>query len=296
MTRRSTEVPFRLLLSFAHPDDESFGMGAAIAKYAREGVQIALICSTNGDVGSVAPEFLDRYGSVAAVRLAALRCAAEPLGISEVVTYGYRDSGMMGTPDNQHPDCLWQADESVVVGRLVSDIRRLRPHVVVTVAEFGGYGHPEHIFMHRATVKAFHLAGDPGAYPEQIAAGLAPWQPDKLYYNGFPKTVLRIRLWLARLRGEDPRHMGKNRDLDLQEALDRAPRDDVRVNVGAYQDALEAAAACHASQLNPRKTNPVMDMLQRVLVRHQSFARAYPEHNGSRRLERDLFEGITPRP
>lgn len=294
-THHST-IPFRLLLSFAHPDDESFGMGATIAKYAREGVYIALVCSTNGDVGSVDPEFLDGYESVAARRLAELQCAAQTLGISEVVTYGYRDSGMMGSPDNQHPNCLWQADEAVVVERLVSDIRRIRPHVVVTFDEFGGYGHPDHIFMHRATVKAFHRAGDPNAYPDQIAAGLAPWQPDKLYYNSFPKTMLRVRLWLARLRGEDPRHMGKNGDLDLQEALDRAPDGDARISVGAYQYAWDAAAACHASQLNPRRTNSLLDRLQRVMVRHQYFMRAYPAHNGKRRMEYDLFEGIVPRP
>ncbi len=295
MTSNPTPTPFRLLLSFAHPDDESFGMGATIAKYAHQGVQIALICSTNGDVGSVDPEFLNGYTSVAERRLDELRCAARTLGISEVITYGYRDSGMMGTPDNQHPDCLWQADEDVVTKRIVGDIRRLRPHVVVTFDEFGGYGHPDHIYMHRATTRAFHLAGDPSAYPDQIAAGLAPWQPDKLYYNTFPKTPLRIRLWLARLRGEDPRHMGKNRDLDLQEALDRAPHSDARISVAAHHRAWDEAAACHASQLNPRHTNTLMDYLQRVFIRHQDFTRAYPPRNGER-LERDLFEGINPRP
>ena len=153
-----------MLLAFAHPDDESFGMGGTIAYYAQRGVTISLICSTNGDVGSVDDEHLSGHDSVAALRLAELECAAGALGIQEVITFGYRDSGMMGTPDNEHPECLWQADEAVVAGRIVREIRRLRPQVVVTFDPTGVRA-PDHIFMHRATTRAFHQAGDPAAYP-----------------------------------------------------------------------------------------------------------------------------------
>lgn len=286
---------FRLLLSLAHPDDESFGMGGAIAYYAQRGVAISLICATNGDVGSVDPEWLERYDTIAELRLAELRCAAEALGIQNVATYGYRDSGMMGTPDNDHPDCLWQADEDVVTGRIVRDIRAFRPHVVVTFDPFGGYGHPDHIYMHRATTRAFHAAGDPAQFPEHAAEGLAPYQPAKLYYTIFPRLPLRFMLWAARLRGEDPRRMGRNHDLDMQAALENQLPTTTRLKVGGdHQTRWDAAAGCHASQQNPRQGSSLVNWLSRVIFNRQDFTRVYPPLNGREPLESDLFAGVSP--
>lgn len=283
---------YRMLLSFAHPDDEAFGMGGAIAHYAERGVAITLICSTNGDVGSVDPEWLERYDTIAELRLAELRCAAEELGIRDVITYGFRDSGMMGTPDNDHPDCLWQADEDMVTGRIVRDIRTVRPHVVVTFDPYGGYGHPDHIYMHRATTRAFHAAGDPAQFPEHADEGLRPYQPAKLYYTTFPRLPLRLMLWAARLRGEDPRRMGRNHDLDMQAALDNQLPTTTRLNVGGYQTQWDAAAACHASQQNPRQVQSLVTRLSRFIFNRQDFTRVYPPMNGRGQLERDLFAGI----
>lgn len=282
----------RLLISFAHPDDEAFGMGGAIAYYAERGVEIALICSTNGDVGVVPPEFMAGYDSIADLRQDELRCAAETLGINEVITFGYRDSGMMGTPDNEHPDCLWQADEDVVAGRIVREIRRLKPHVVVTFDPYGGYGHPDHIYMHRATTRAFHEAGDPEQYPEQIAEGLEPYQPAKLYYTAFPRFPLQVRIWIMRLKGEDPRRLGRNKDIDLQAALDNMLPTTTQINVARYQEVWDAAANCHASQQNPRDTDSIADRLRRFIFRHQDFTRVVPAPNGSDVKEHDLFAGI----
>jgi len=282
----------RLLLSFAHPDDESFGMGGAIAYYAQRGVTISLICSTNGDVGSVDDEHLSGYDSVAALRLAELECAAGTLGIREVITFGYRDSGMMCTPVNAHPDCLWQADDAAVVGRIVREIRRLRPQVIVTFDPFGGYGHPDPIFMHRATTRAFHQAGDPTAYPEHGAENLAPYRPAKLYYTAFPRMPLRLMIWQMRLRGQDPRHMGKNGDLDLQAALDSQLPTHARIPVGRYQTAWDTAAGCHASQQNLRQSRSLTEKISRLFFRHQAFTRAWPEPVPGERREHDLFAGV----
>lgn len=290
---RSNGSHQRMLISFAHPDDEAFGMGGAIAYYAQRGVDIALICSTNGDVGTVDAEFLEGYDTIADLRLHELHCAAETLGISEVITFGYRDSGMMGTPDNNHPDCLWQADDDVVTGKIVREIRRLRPQVVVTFDPFGGYGHPDHITMHRTTTRAFHEAGNADNYPEQIAEGLEPFQPAKLYYTAFPRLPLQLRVWMVRLRGQDPRKLGRNQDLDLQAALDNTLPTHARLNVADYQDVWDAAADCHASQANPRDTQSVLDKMRRIIYRHQDFTRIYPAPNGQKSLERDLFAGIS---
>ncbi len=281
-----------MLLAFAHPDDESFGMGGTIAYYARRGVAISLICSTNGDVGSVDDEHMSGYDSVAALRLAELECAAGALGIQEVIPFGYRDSGMMGSPDNEHPDCLWQADEEVVVGRIVREIRRLRPQVVVTFDPYGGYGHPDHICMHRATTRAFHLAGDAGAYPEHVAEGLEPYSPARLYYTSFPRMPLRLLIWQMRLRGQDPHRVGKNGDLDLQAALDNQLPTHARIAVGRYQAAWDTAAGCHASQQNLRQSRSPAEIISRLLFRHQDFTRAWPEPVRGERRERDLFAGI----
>src|SRR5512143_3683720 len=103
MERRKRMVK-RLLISFAHPDDESFGLGPLLARCAAEGVETTLICATNGDAGSVEPEHLNGYHSIASLRLAELECASAVLGFKEVVTFGYRDSGMMGSADNQHAE------------------------------------------------------------------------------------------------------------------------------------------------------------------------------------------------
>jgi LmbE family N-acetylglucosaminyl deacetylase len=286
---RSTDKQ-RLLISFAHPDDESFGMGGTIAYYVQRGVEVSLICATNGDVGTVDPQYMKGYDTISQLRLDELHCAAETLGIKEVVTYDYRDSGMMGTPDNDNPDCLWQADEDVVTERIVHDIRRIRPQVVVTFDPWGGYGHPDHIFMHRATTRAFHAASDPAQFP---ADGLEPYRPLKLYYNTFPRAILRSRVWMARLHGEDPRRMGRNHDIDMVEILSRQLPAHARINVGAYQHAWDDASGCHASQMNPRQsTSGLLDRLIRLFYHDQYFTRAYPEPNGSAPQETDLFQGI----
>lgn len=287
-----THTQHRMLMAFAHPDDESFGMGGAIAYYARQGVQIALICSTNGDVGTVDPERLEGYRSIGELRLDELRCAAETLGITEVITFGYRDSGMMGTPENNHPDCLWQADQNVVVGRIVREIRRFRPQVVVTFDPYGGYGHPDHMYMNRATTRAFHAAGDPAQYPEQLAEGLQPYQPAKLYYTTIPRRWLQLTIWLTRLQGQDPRRLGKNKDLDMVAALEHHLPAHTRIRVGEYQTAWDAAAGCHASQQNPRQRFSFLGSLRRAISRDQEFTRAWPEMNGREPIERDLFAGI----
>lgn len=281
----------RMLISFAHPDDESFGMGGAIAMYAQRGVEVTLICSTNGDVGSVDPEFMQGFDTVGELRLHELRCAAETLGIKEVVTFGYRDSGMMGSPDNAHPNALWQADEDVVTEKIVRVIRRVQPHVVVTFDAYGGYGHPDHIYMHRATTRAFHAAGDPAQFPAQLAEGLQPYRPGKLYYNVFPLWALRLRLVTLRLQGEDPRRLGKNKDLDFIAVLEHRQPTHARIKVSSqYRNAGDTAAGCHASQLNPRLNNTWFDRLSRVIFRHQDFSRAWPEANSHTPREHDLFE------
>src|SRR5579864_518742 len=250
----------RLLICYAHPDDESFGLGSVIGKYVAEGVEVTLICATDGDVGTVAPEKMAGYASVADLRQAELECAAQVLGLKEVVKFHYRDSGMMGSADNADPRSLWQAPLDQVAGRIVDVIRRIRPQVVVTFDPFGGYGHPDHIKCNRATLAAF----------EQLKAD--PDCPAKLYYHSFPRFWIQMGVTMMRLSGRDPRRAGANHDLDFQAVLDETQPVHTRLYVGNYYAIGQRAAECHASQMGPgpRQTTEPTARSPKWLSRWQS--------------------------
>ena len=127
----------------AHPDDETFGMGGTLALYAQKGVSVHLICATRGEVGDVEPHFMEGYESIGELREHELRCAAEILGLSGVHFLDYRDSGMPGSPDNEHPQALAAAPLDEVAAKVTGYIRELQPQVVLTFDPIGGYRHPD---------------------------------------------------------------------------------------------------------------------------------------------------------
>ncbi|NWF68355.1 MAG: PIG-L family deacetylase [Chloroflexi bacterium] len=276
----------RMLIAFAHPDDESFGMGGAIARYVAEGVDVYYLCATNGDVGTVAPELLNGYDSVAALRLAELDKASQILGFKEVILLGYKDSGMMHSEFNNDPACLWQAPLEEVTRRLVEVIRRIKPQVVVTFNKYGGYGHPDHIKIQQATVQAFHKAGDASYHTD----GLAPYAPQKLYYTTIPTFFIRAALGLMRLRRQDPRKAGRNQDIDIQAILDNVEPTHALVDIRPYFDKQDAASAAHLSQGGGR-IFPLQRVL-RLFLRGQSFTRVHPHPPHDRVDETDLFAGV----
>lgn len=280
----------RMLVAFAHPDDESFGSGAMLSKYVAEGVDVYYICATKGDRGTIAAEFLDQYGSVEATRAAELACAAAVIGLKEIYQLGYGDSGMMGSPDNDDPACLWQADEDDVTERIVAIMRAIKPQVVFTFDPFGAYGHPDHIFMHRATTRAFHAAADAAQFPD---AG-PPYQPQKLYYTNISRSFIRIGIVTAWLSLKNPRKLGVNKDLDLVQILDKVPPAHVRINIGGYQAKGDAAARCHASQGGGLR-GFLPPWLRRRLFKYQTLTRAEPKPPHDKIIEHDLFEGVALR-
>jgi N-acetyl-1-D-myo-inositol-2-amino-2-deoxy-alpha-D-glucopyranoside deacetylase len=184
-----TSSELSLLAVQPHPDDESIGMGGTLARYSAEGIRTTLVTATRGEVGEILDKELDpkeaapRLGTI---RETELRNAMNILGVKEIVFLGYEDSGMAGLPRNREPQTFWQADEEEAIGRLIQVIRRVRPQVVVTQNEFGGYAHPDHIKTHRVAIGAFFYAGDTKRFP-----GGEAFRPSKLYYNAFPKSVLR---------------------------------------------------------------------------------------------------------
>ncbi len=282
----------RMLIALAHPDDESFGMAGTIVRYGREGAAVHLICATNGDVGTADEEYLEGHETVASLRLAELRCAAQILGLAGLYELGYRDSGMQGSPDNEHPDSLVAAPLEQVVGRVTALIREVRPQVVVTFDPFGGYGHPDHIRMHEATVAAFAAASDPARFPDQIAGGLEPYHPQKLYYLTFDRRWLRLMLQLLPLFGRDPRRFGRNGDIDLVEIADHTYPIHARIDTRAYTELARQASECHASQMGGFGQPGLMQRIRELLeTKDDTYMRAIPPADGRLR-ERDLFAGV----
>lgn len=177
---------YRALLVHAHPDDETINNGATMAMYAALGAEVTLITCTRGEEGEVlVPELAhlaaqesDQLGPHREIELAD---AMKALGITDHRFLGagkvkYRDSGMMGTEPNSRADCFWQADLDTAAKLLVDVIHEIKPHILITYDEIGGYGHPDHIQAHRVAMRASELAAD--------------WKISKIYWNAMPKSVL----------------------------------------------------------------------------------------------------------
>ena len=279
-----------LMFFGAHPDDETFGMGATLALYVLRGVKVFYVCSTRGEVGTVAPELMKGYASIGDLRWDELKCAAQALGLADIIYLGYRDSGMPGSEDNKHPDALAMAPVEQVAGRIVKIIRELKPDVVVTHDAGRGYIHPDHIATHNATVKAFYAAGDSSQYPE---AGPA-FQPRKLYFGVRPFGFMRLMIKLMPLFGQDPHHFGRNGDIDLTERMKVEYPVHAVIRAGKEAREIRArAVACHASQLGgmPRRGPLLLRVAEALRRKQDCFMREYPPP--TRHREKDLFEGVT---
>ncbi len=180
-----------LLAFHAHPDDETTSTGGVLARYAAAGEQVVVVTATDGAEGEIhnyqnPEEVKPRLAEVRAEELAA---ALALLGVRHHASLGYRDSGMMGTTSNDHPDSFWRADFGEATRRLVALLRRYRPEVVVIYDPFGGYGHPDHIQVHRVGVAAFFSGNDLGRFP--LEDGESSWTPSKLYWSAFPRSQVR---------------------------------------------------------------------------------------------------------
>ena len=161
----------RLLLVHAHPDDESIGTGATMARYAAEGAHVTLVTCTLGELGEIIPPSLsdlaDGDGArLGEYRIGELNAACAELGVTDHRFLGgpgrWRDSGMMGTEGNDDPRCFWRADLDQAADALLDVVREVRPQVLVTYDANGFYGHPDHIQAHRICVRAFQRAGEYG--------------------------------------------------------------------------------------------------------------------------------------
>jgi len=274
----------------AHCDDETITMGGTLATYADRGVTTCVVCCTDGKLATIVdpnmPEETTRP-RLAEIREAELREACRILKVDEVEFLRYGDSGMADTPTNQLPDAFWMAPINDATGKIVAQIRRFRPHVVVTYDGNGGYGHPDHIQTHRATLLAVEAAYLPTMYKD---AG-EPWRVEKLYYTAFPKSEFRRIAEMAKQAGMDPPFGEENPDNMLFLTPDEwvTSTVDCRSVVGRKREALRA----HRSQISADW--PQLTISDEVA---EQFATEYYQLIISRTPavlpETDLFAGVSP--
>lgn len=274
-----------LLALYAHPDDEAFGMGGTLAHYAADGADVTLVCATRGEVGEIAEGVDATPETLGQVREAELRCAADTVGVRQLIFLDYRDSGMAGTPENADPRAFVNAPAEEVVPRLVGIIRRVRPQVVVTFEPNGGYGHPDHITIHRHTVAAFHAAADANLYPDQGPA----WQAARLFYSAIPRSFfLQMRDQLAAL-GEDTSDFAR-----FEEAGAGWPDEKVNVTIDVTDsvNAKWSALECHRTQFGTGNLfRRLPDAALKRMMSHEYFALAWPEPEPGARFD-GLFAGM----
>ncbi len=235
----------RLLLVHAHPDDETINNGVTMAKYAALGAQVTLVTCTRGEEGEVLVNELanlasDKDDKLGEHREIELKDAMDELGIKDFRFLGapskkWRDSGMMGTPANDRDDVFWQADLDEASIELVKIILEIKPQVLITYDEFGGYGHPDHIKAHRVAMRAAELAANQG------------WQVNKIYWNTMPRSVIQMGIEKMKEVGSD--FFGAESADDLPFAKPDELVSTV-VNAPEYVPAKLAAMKAHATQIS----------------------------------------------
>lgn len=233
---------YRMLLVHAHPDDETINNGATMAMYAALGAEVTLITCTRGEEGEVLiPELAhlaaNQSDALGPHREIELADAMRALGVSDHRFLGteslkFRDSGMMGTQPNNRPDVFWQAQVDSAADLLVTVIDEIKPHVLITYDEFGGYGHPDHIQAHRVAMRASEKS---------------EWQIPKIYWSVMPKSVIQSGIDAMKKVGSD--FMGV-------ESADELPfaKDDSFVHAlidgNKYVDKKMDAMRAHATQIS----------------------------------------------
>ena len=203
-----------------------------------------------------------------------MKAAGEILGVDRIEFLGYRDSGMVDTADNKDPRSFHQAPLEQAAAKVAVVIRDERPDVVVTYAEDGVYGHPDHIKAHYVTNAALDLLEREG------------WAPRKLYYTAIPRSMMEA--FISQMPEEAQR--AQNTNMRIAGTPDELVT--TRVDVHDYVDQKRKAFAAHVSQNDPNSWFATMqDQIFRVAfgTEHYQLARGKP---GMALPENDLFAGI----
>jgi N-acetyl-1-D-myo-inositol-2-amino-2-deoxy-alpha-D-glucopyranoside deacetylase len=293
----------RLLLVHAHPDDETIGTGATMARYAAAGAHVTLLTCTLGELGEIlVPELAglaaDRADQLGGYRIAELAAAMTALGVADHRFLGgagrWRDSGMIGTAGNEDPRAFWSAARdtaafAAAVEQAVAVIREVRPQVLVTYDEAGGYGHPDHIMAHRVAMAAAEQAAHPGGVGD-------PWSVAKIYWTALPRSVLQTGIEAMKAVGQ-----GSFFGVDSAEELPFG-NDDAEVTTAIdarrYAAAKDAALRAHATQISV--DGPFFALSNNIgleVLGTEYFRLVQGDVAGERDAdgrETDLFAGVVP--
>lgn len=249
----------RILLLLAHPDDETFGPGGTIAKYASEGADVYLATATKGQAGMVGDPPLTDREHLGEVRAAELLCAAGVLGIRKVAFFGFMDGQLLSTP------------RSPLVEKAVEQIRWIRPQVLIGFGPEGVSRHPDHMVMSEVAVEAFDAAADPLRFPDQLVDGVVPWAPSKLYQFEIAQEILEA--WNVPLAG--------------------VPREKLTtfIDTSAFVEKKVEAFSCHRTQR--RDSERILSREgYREFARMETYVLAKSRLSPSGEPEIDLFRGI----
>ncbi|MEX0946311.1 MAG: PIG-L family deacetylase [Acidimicrobiia bacterium] len=280
-----------LLAFHAHPDDEVIGTGGTLARYAEAGEQVVVVTATDGAEGEIHnyddPDSL--RSQLVQMRAEEIAAALAILGVKHHEFLGYRDSGMMGTDANQDPNAFWQADHFEATRRLVSLIRRYQPEVMVVYDPFGGYGHPDHIQVHRVGVAAFFGSRDLGWYP--LVEGEEYWTPKKLYWNAWGRERMKT---LTALRADDSGDEASDDDGYFARQDRGFPDEEISavIDVGDHLERKVAALRAHRSQIpNDWFLLTVPEEVRQTFFGTESYIRLFSSVE-SALPETDLFAGL----
>ena len=297
----------RLLLVHAHPDDETIGQGATMARYAAEGRGVTLVTCTGGEMGEIlVPELEhladDRDGGLAEHRRGELDDAMTALGVTDHRYLGgfgtYRDSGMQWHPDGHavpadetDPKAFWNADLTEAANHLVAILREVRPQVLVTYDPFGGYGHPDHIQAHRVATYAAALAAVPSWRPDLGEA----WDVAKVYWGAMSETRMRASLRALRDSGDTTTFEGMDPDGPLPPFVTADENLAAGVDATAYVARKMGAMRAHATQITLDGPFFALSNNQGDTAWGVEFYRLAKGESGERGedgLESDLFAGL----
>jgi N-acetyl-1-D-myo-inositol-2-amino-2-deoxy-alpha-D-glucopyranoside deacetylase len=281
-----------ILFVHAHPDDESINNGATMAKYAAQGTRVTLVTCTRGELGEIIPPryahlAADREDRLGEHRETELAAAMKELGVDDHRFLGapgeYRDSGMMGTDGNELPESFWRADLDEAADRLANVIREVRPRILVTYNEIGGYGHPDHIQTHRVALRAVDLVeGTKHAV-------------DRVYYNLMPRSVMTTALDELRSAG-DATAFATPASLDeVAVVLEDEAMISAVVHAEEYAQAKAAAMRAHVTQITVEEPfYALSDNVGMTVLGTEYYRQArgdLPEPGAPVRI--DLFAGLT---
>ncbi len=275
-----------LLAVLAHPDDESFGPGGTLSLYASKGYNVYYVCATRGEAGPSDNINMKGFKDTAEMRTDELMRAAKELGLKDVYFLGYRDSGMPGWSANQHPNAQINKPIEEVAGRIVKYIRDLKPDVIITFDPEGGYNHPDHIHIQKATLIAFKHSMDESFYPEMGR----PFTPLALYLQIYPRWLDKLACTVSLAFEKSLFKLNMTSYITFNEYYHKNYPLHACINVRTTINAKRKACECHASQGGRQRWNKYDILKSKIFGEKEYYMQAYPPMSLSYKIKQDLFD------